>query len=494
MLALVLVLLVLAPLQSLAETTSAECSAEDAAAAKKKANKLRSDGDSAMMAKKYTEATNFYTEAIEIEPANEKNYYKRYKVYDKTGKYSAALEDINKALEIKPDYLSAFAFRARTLMSLGRCPEAVKDYEHVLREKPTHGDAKKLLPKAKDCAREVQAGERFMRMRKYDLAEQKLTEAMETTGKAPYVKHLRAQARFHQKKYFEAIADAGEVLKAEPDNQDALLLRGLGYYHVGDHEMALRHFREGLKKDPEHEGTKEAMRKVQKQEKLDKDGEAAMKTNNPQSLQQAAEYFKEAVTVDSEHTEFNKKIYNKLCTVFGRLKRVKEANDACEAAIRLDRELIEPYITIADLLTSVAEESADFEDAVRAWRRAAEIDHGNQKIREGLHRAEVALKQSKQKNYYKILGVPRNAETGAIKKAYRKLAKETHPDRHSEKSEEERKTLQVKFELIAEAYEVLSSDELRGKYDRGEEVFENQGNNNNHHQGGFPFRFHRRRP
>lgn len=43
------------------------------------------------------------------------------------------------------------------------------------------------------------------------------------------------------------------------------------------------------------------------------------------------------------------------------------------------------------------------------------------------------------------------------------------------RSEADQKELQDKFQEVAEAYEVLSDEELRGKYDRGEDVFENQG-------------------
>lgn len=48
----------------------------------------------------------------------------------------------------------------------------------------------------------------------------------------------------------------------------------------------------------------------------------------------------------------------------------------------------------------------------------------------------------------------------------------------------------MQFQTVAEAYEVLSSSELRGKYDRGEDVFENQGGQqqqHHFHHGGFPF-------
>jgi curved DNA-binding protein len=65
------------------------------------------------------------------------------------------------------------------------------------------------------------------------------------------------------------------------------------------------------------------------------------------------------------------------------------------------------------------------------------------------------------KDYYKILGVDRNAEEKEIKKAYRKLARQHHPDVNpGDKAAEER------FKDINEAYEVLSDREKRRKYDQ----------------------------
>ena len=62
--------------------------------------------------------------------------------------------------------------------------------------------------------------------------------------------------------------------------------------------------------------------------------------------------------------------------------------------------------------------------------------------------------------YYKLLGVPRDASEADIKKAYRKLAMEYHPDRNSSHDAEE------KFKEITEAYEVLKDADKRARYDR----------------------------
>src|SRR5207249_6645847 len=63
------------------------------------------------------------------------------------------------------------------------------------------------------------------------------------------------------------------------------------------------------------------------------------------------------------------------------------------------------------------------------------------------------------KDYYKILGVARNAGEEEIRKAFRKLARQYHPDVAKDK-----KAAEEKFKEINEAYEVLSDPEKRKKY------------------------------
>jgi curved DNA-binding protein len=63
-------------------------------------------------------------------------------------------------------------------------------------------------------------------------------------------------------------------------------------------------------------------------------------------------------------------------------------------------------------------------------------------------------------DYYEVLGVPRDADQDAIRRAYRKLAREYHPDLNSDSDAEER------FKELGEAYEVLSDTDKRERYDR----------------------------
>src|SRR3954447_26884888 len=65
-----------------------------------------------------------------------------------------------------------------------------------------------------------------------------------------------------------------------------------------------------------------------------------------------------------------------------------------------------------------------------------------------------------ERDYYELLGVPRDADDAQIKKAFRALARKLHPDVSDDPDAEER------FKEVAEAYEVLSNKETRQLYDR----------------------------
>ncbi len=65
------------------------------------------------------------------------------------------------------------------------------------------------------------------------------------------------------------------------------------------------------------------------------------------------------------------------------------------------------------------------------------------------------------RDYYEVLGVQKGAAEAEIKKAYRKLAKENHPDLHPDD-----KAAEARFKEINEAYEVLSDSGKRSRYDQ----------------------------
>lgn len=78
----------------------------------------------------------------------------------------------------------------------------------------------------------------------------------------------------------------------------------------------------------------------------------------------------------------------------------------------------------------------------------------------------MAAKDLYEKDLYKILGVSKNDNPDAVKKAYRKLAKDLHPD----KTKGDKK-LEDRFKEVSEAYEVLSDDKKRAEYDEMRDAY-----------------------
>src|ERR1700712_5734455 len=75
-----------------------------------------------------------------------------------------------------------------------------------------------------------------------------------------------------------------------------------------------------------------------------------------------------------------------------------------------------------------------------------------------------------EKDYYAALGVAKDASAAEIKKAYRKLARELHPDKNPDDAKAE-----ARFKDVSEAYDVLSDDGRRKEYDEMRSLYANGG-------------------
>ena len=186
----------------------------------------------------------------------------------------------------------------------------------------------------------------------------------------------------------------------------------------------------------------------------------------------------EAMNVDMTHLSFVRPTLLKIVRAHMSLKEYDKAEEECMKHVN-NQESVEGL----HLLGEVQIAAEKYEQAVQTYRRAYDIasDDMKQSCKRKVDEAQVALKQSKEKNYYKILNVPRNAKLKEIKKSYRELALRWHPDKVE--SDEKDKAEEM-FQDISEAYEVLSDKEMREKYDRGEPVYENQGGGGQGGHGG----------
>lgn len=295
----------------------------------------------------------------------------------------------------------------------------------------------------------------------------------------------RSWCWFHLGEQFDTIADTGKVLKLESDNLEALELRGRAYYIIGELDTSINHYRKALKFDPEHKECKDMYRVVKSVLDNQKKFEKASSSGDHK---RAAEVLLKLISIDPHHRTFVPKARLDLARTYRHMKKYKEAKAEAELVIQVDENSVGAYKILGLILL----DQEDYEGAVQKLNKAKELSQGgDREVEDELRKAEAALKQSKQKDYYKTLKVSRKATLKEIKKAYRELALQWHPDKH--KGEEEKERAEKQFQLVAEAYEVLSDDEKRAKYDRGEDVFPNQGGggggpqHHGFHGGGNPF-------
>lgn len=95
------------------------------------ANKLRTSAELAFSKGQSDESLKLWAKVIELEPNNEQNYYKRFRVNLRLQRYSDALNDLNSALAIKPSFDQALSQRAKLNLRLGNCRESIQDFNRL---------------------------------------------------------------------------------------------------------------------------------------------------------------------------------------------------------------------------------------------------------------------------------------------------------------------------------------------------------------------------
>ena len=280
---------------------------------------------------------------------------------------------------------------------------------------------------------------------------------------------------------YTAVVDLGQLIKLFPADPDLYHLRGVAYFNLGEMDVAVTHFKSALKQDPEHKACKKEHKFVKGVvKKRERAGEADAKRD----YGAAVGYLRELKEmVDKGAPNLSRVVYvemvlTKLANALTKAKLFEEAVAMGNEALKVHASE-ESYVILSDALVGAEK----FDEAVHTLNEGMQAFPESGTLRDKKQKAEVALKQSKTKDYYKILDVSRTAEKKEIKKAYKVKAMEWHPDKNMGNEE----VAEKKFMEVAEAYEVLSDDELRPRYDRGEDVMEKNGGGGGGHGGGHGF-------
>jgi DnaJ family protein C protein 7 len=388
--------------------------------------------------------------AVEAQPSSATYLNNRAAAYISAGQYSKALDDCTRADELEPENPKILLRLARIYTNLGRAQEALDTYARI-QPAPSAKDtaaAKAMLQHvavAEDALKNGTTGS--MALHALDQAEKLIG-----LGAPKPRKWLLMRGEAYLKMgNVNAIGDAQSVamslLRSNTKDPEALVLRGRALYAQGENDKAVQHFREAVNCDPDYRDAVRYLRMVQKLERMKNEGNVEYKAGRWAA---AIEKYTETLEIDPLNKGTNSKLLQNraLCRV--QLKDYKGAIADCDEALSLEPTYMKAKRTRASALGH----SGKWEDAVRELKNLQEQDPQDAGVAKQLRQAELELKKSKRKDYYKILGVEKDADEYQIKKAYRRAAIVHHPDKNPDDED-----AAERFKDVSEAYETLSDSE-----------------------------------
>jgi len=177
-----------------------------------------------------------------------------------------------------------------------------------------------------------------------------------------------------------------------------------------------------LKLDPEHKDCFPLYKKIKKVEKFLTEAETYIEEQN------FAECIASAEKALKNEKEVQMIIYEGkrlLCTCYTKDEQMSEAITSCGEALEINKDA-NVYCDRADAYI----QSELYDDAIRDFKSALEIDQHFERAKEGIEKAKKMQHQAERRDYYKILEVKRTATKKDIVKAYRKMAQKWHPDNY----------------------------------------------------------------
>ncbi|TPX09603.1 uncharacterized protein E0L32_009204 [Thyridium curvatum] len=447
----------------------------------------------------------YYDAAIARDPSNYLTFFKRATTYLSLGRMSQAVDDFEKVLAIKPGFEGAH-------VQLGRIKQRTADWEGARTQFLAAGKtpASKELQELQEAQGAATLAEEAERAGKWEECASHADVAISVANRAVSLREIRSHCRFEQGSLEQGMSDLQHILSMRPgDTTPHVKISAMQFYALGDLDKGMAQIRKCLHSDPDSKVCKKLLR----QEKaVDKALARAVKAFEKKQYMSGVKHLvpsgedeeglikevkdqvralREDKTIPPAATDsLVVRLVSMACEAYYETNS-RKAKTYCDEALSLDENAF--YGLLHKHKTQLAAEL--FEEAVRTLQKAIDAHPDKQDVANPLmHEAQVKLKRSKTKDYYKVLGVAHDADERQIKAAYRRMSKQHHPDKAA-KQGLSKEDAEKKMAGINEAYEVLSNPELRARFDAGDDPNSHEGQQggggNPFQQGGFqhPFMF-----
>jgi tetratricopeptide (TPR) repeat protein len=301
---------------------------------------------------------------------------------------------------------------------------------------------------------------------RYKEAKTKLTQIMTMYKcQAPPVVLAAAKAELGLGATDRALRMTLQILKEHPSNAEANAVRGQCLCYMGDFQSGLPFLKESLRLDPDHT----LHQKIWKLCKhVFKYLEEARKAVFHRQFDQAIQSFTHALekVVLPSKAPLYAELYAERGEAYLRLKKYREALKDAALAVYSREDHVAAWLVRAKALHGMDR----FEEAREELKQLlieGSWGASNAAIRRAYERADFEVRTRQRPDYYTLLGVPSVSSTMELKRRYKVLALQWHPDKVVSASEQDQKEAERKFKLLGEALEILCDDFQRKLYDEG---------------------------
>lgn len=438
----------------------------------------------------YADAVAKFSAALAMVPNSPKALYRRAELLYLTRQFDESLRDLDQVLKLDPMHRRALETRIKANEQQGRINEAVEDYDRLSRVYAKMGDHAKASSTATEGTRRKMTLQEWKQLEP-QLATLKKLEPGKRRGIAEHcVKTIRdliavsgggskvdlrlkaAECAVLGRLHTAATDELNLILKLESSNLAASALHAQQLRSLGSMERARAEIRRCLRLDPEY---KPCMQLHRSMKKLTTSMELVERHIAEKEWKEALAEIDSMLGWGSDEAPNVEQLWRWKCEGYAaHLRDVKKGFEACDMVIDLESQggdknpqLADPYLWRADLHL-LGDDTAKAEEDIR---KAADVNPQGEKVREYQQKIEKIKKGSARKDYYSILGVSKTASNSEIRKAYRKVSRDLHPDvlRSKEMTESERARADKQYRDINEAKEILMSDDKRKRYDAGED-------------------------
>ena len=435
----------------------------------------KEEGNNRFRAQEYKEALTYYNIAVEAAPLNATYLNNRAATHLALSNFSEAVSDGKLCVSLDEQYFKGWYRLATSYLKMGDLDTCRSTLTQAC-DCDSHSKSK--VEAMRVTVDEVEA---LVKEATTLISEEKYSQAIRTIYSCQKhipgwngLKVMRCEALVGTRSYPAAYALSTDMLRKNPNDDDAMYWRAQSLYYQGEFAKAIKHMRQVLQRDPDNKKSALLIKKMRKLEKTKAKGNEAFKKREWQA---AIDAYTECLDIDPNNSQFNAKLLCNRAAAYSQQGHHKRVIKDCNAAIYGDSMYAKAYIRRGDAYYALGTVE-NFETSLKDYAKALEIlsedTAAYRDVSKKVKQSKLAIKKANRKDYYAILGVHESADEKQLKKGYRKSALKWHPDRHATKTEEQKEYAEKCFKDVGEAYEVLTDSNKRHMYDQGMDLETNK--------------------